>query len=476
MNTTALERLSETQWRLPPTGGMHVPAILFANEELLAGMDDKVLEQLQNVATLPGIVKAAMAMPDAHWGYGFPIGGVGAFDPDAGGVVSAGGVGFDISCGVRTMLTGLPAAAICAVQQRLADALFADIPAGVGSTRGHPLSGPEMDALLRRGARWAVDRGYGTDADLERIEDYGQVADADPEAISAEAKQRQADEVGTLGSGNHYLEIQEITDIADPVVAAALGLRLGDAVVSIHCGSRGLGHQVATDYQRKMVTAAERSGMHLPERDLACAPVASAVGQAYLGAMRGAINCALANRQLLSHLVRTVFARFFPGQGLPLLYDVSHNTCKLEEHEVDGRRRRLYVHRKGATRAFGPGHAELPAALRPLGQPVLIGGTMGTASCIMIGTSDSAEHAFSSACHGAGRAMSRTQATRQFAGKEIVKSLGRQGILIRSQSIRGIAEEAPLAYKDVNAVVDVTQKAGLARTVAALRPLICVKG
>ncbi len=476
MNTTTLDRLSETQWRLPPTGGMHVPAILFANEELLAGMDDKVLEQLQNVATLPGIVKAALAMPDAHWGYGFPIGGVGAFDPEAGGVVSAGGVGFDISCGVRTMLTGLPAAAICAVQKRLADTLFADIPAGVGSTRGQPLSGPEMDALLRRGARWAVDRGYGTDADLERIEDYGQVADADPEAISAEAKQRQADEVGTLGSGNHYLEIQEITDIADPVVAAALGLRLGDAVVSIHCGSRGLGHQVATDYQRKMVAAAERSGIHLPERDLACAPLASALGQSYLGAMRGAINCALANRQLLSHLVRTVFARFFPGQPLPLLYDVSHNTCKLEEHEVDGRRRRLYVHRKGATRAFGPGHAELPAALRPLGQPVLIGGTMGTASFIMIGTSDCAEHAFSSACHGAGRAMSRTQATRQFAGKEVVKSLGRQGILIRSQSIRGIAEEAPLAYKDVNAVVEVTQKAGLARTVAALRPLICVKG
>ena len=476
MDISQFTQYSPTAWRIEPTAGMHVPAIIYATESLIRDMDQKVYEQITNVAMLPGIVQAAYAMPDAHWGYGFPIGGVAAFDPDAGGVVSAGGVGFDISCGVRNLLTGLTREDIYPVQKQLADLLYYKIPAGVGSTGPLRLNTDEMDAMLRGGARWAVERGYGRATDLERIEEYGCMAGAEPHEVSEHAKKRQHDEMGTLGSGNHYLEVQHVTRVYAPDIARSFGLKEGDVVVSIHCGSRGLGHQIGTEFMRSMALAASQYGIKLPDRELACAPINSPVGQRYLGAMRAAINCALANRQILTHRVRETFSDIFPRADLKLLYDVSHNTCKLESHEIDGKQRHLFVHRKGATRAFGPSHAELPESFKVTGQPVLIGGTMGTASYILAGTQTSETRAFSSACHGAGRAMSRHQATRQWHGREVIDELAARGILVRSPSSRGVAEEAPGAYKDVSAVVEAADAAGLARTVARLEPMIVVKG
>lgn len=476
MDLGRLQQRSAVEWQIAPHGRMRVPAVIFADEALVRQMDDKVYEQLSNVAALPGIVQAAYAMPDAHWGYGFPIGGVAAFDSDEGGVVSAGGVGFDISCGVRTLHTGLTVADIAPIKQRLADRLFANIPAGVGSTGKLRLNGAEMDAMLRGGARWAVERGYGSAADLERIEEHGCMGGAEPEHVSDAAKRRQRGELGTLGSGNHYLELQEVTEVYDTQAADRFRLRTGEIVISIHCGSRGLGHQIGTEFLKQMVLAAPAHGIELPDRELACAPIGSALGQAYLGAMRAATNCALANREVITHLVRQVFADVVPDSHLALIYDVSHNTCKHESHTVDGKARRLYVHRKGATRAFGPGHPGLPPELRDIGQPVVIGGSMGTASYILAGTEAGHSLAFSSACHGAGRAMSRHQASRTWQGRALVDELATQGVMIRSPSLRGVAEEAPGAYKDVSAVVDAADRAGLARKVARLRPLVCIKG
>ncbi len=476
MDTSLFIRQSEYEWRIDPTGKMRVPAIIYASEALLREMDHKVYEQITNVATLPGIEKAAYAMPDAHWGYGFPIGGVAAFDADRGGVISAGGVGFDISCGVRNLLTGLTVADIIPVQKKLADALYDKIPAGVGSTGYLSLNSTEMDAMLSGGARWAVERGYGTTEDLEHTEEHGCMAGAQPAQVSDHAKKRQRDEMGTLGSGNHYLEIQRVAEIFDENTANAFGVHMDNIVVSIHCGSRGLGHQIGTEFLRTMAIAAAEYGIDLPDRELACAPIHSSLGQDYLGAMRAAINCALANRQIITHLVRQVFAALFPQAELKLLYDVSHNTCKVEEHIINGAPKRLYIHRKGATRAFGPGHPDIPQAFRAIGQPVLIGGTMGTSSYILVGTSEGMARSFGSACHGAGRSMSRHQATRQWWGHTLVDELAHQGILIRSPSLRGIAEEAPGAYKDVSAVVDAADQGKLARKVAKLVPLICIKG
>ena len=330
--------------------------------------------------------------------------------------------------------------------------------------------------MLTGGARWAVERGWGAPADLERIEERGQMKHAKPDSVSPQAKKRQRDEMGTLGSGNHYLEVQEVTAVYDAAIAAAFGLAADDIVVMIHCGSRGLGHQIGTDYLRRMAVAAASYGITLPDRELACAPIESDVGREYLGAMRAAINCALANRQILTHLVRDVFAGILPRARLPLLYDVSNNTCKVEEHRADGGTRKLYVHRKGATRAFGPGHPDIPEPLRAVGQPVLIGGSMGTGSYVLAGTKASEALAFSSACHGAGRAMSRHQALRTWKGRQVIDELAGRGILIRSPSGRGVAEEAPGAYKDVAAVVDAADAAGLARKVARLEPLVCIKG
>ena len=474
MDLALLRRRREYEWEIPQRGEMRVPAIVFGSEALLRAMDLKVYQQAVNVAKLPGIVSASYAMPDAHWGYGFPIGGVAAFDPDEGGVVSAGGVGFDISCGVRCLLTGLKRAELAAAARELADALYAQIPAGVGSTGAFTLEASEMDAMLRGGARWAVERGFGTEADLERIEERGQMPGAGPEAVSVQAKRRQRDEMGTLGSGNHYLEVQEAVEVFDEARARAFAVEPGDVLVMIHCGSRGLGHQIGTDFLKRM--SAPEAGIALPDRELACAPIHSDLGTTYLKAMRAGINCALANRQILTHLVRQVFAQVLPQARLSVLYDVSHNTCKVEEHHVEGRARELYVHRKGATRALGPWHPDLPEALRPAGQPVLVGGSMGTASYILAGTEQSESHAFSSACHGAGRAMSRHEAARTWRGRQVIDALFARGILIRSPSMRGVAEEAPDAYKDVTEVVDATEAAGLARKVARLAPLICIKG
>ena len=476
MNLLSLTRKAETEWWIEPHGAMRVPGIIYGSESLVADMDAKVYEQVANVAMLPGIERASYAMPDAHWGYGFPIGGVAAFDADKGGVVSAGGVGFDISCGVRLLSTGLIAEVVDPVKERLADGLFRSVPAGLGSMGQLHLDDAAMNAMLAGGARWAVECGYGTAMDLDRIEEHGCMAGAKPEEISDRAKTRQCDEMGTLGSGNHYLEVQKVVKILDRAAATAFGLAKDDVVVSIHCGSRGLGHQIGTEFLKKMAIAAPGFGIDLPDRELACAPIESPLGQAYLGAMRGAINCALANRQIITHLVRGVFATLFPHAELRLLYDVSHNTCKVEEHRVDGTTKRLFVHRKGATRAFGPGHPDLPAAFASIGQPVLIGGTMGTASYVMVGTSDGLARSFGSSCHGAGRSMSRHQAVRQWKGRQLVDELARRGILIRSPSPRGVAEEAPGAYKDVTAVVDAADRAGLSRTVARLEPLVCVKG
>jgi tRNA-splicing ligase RtcB len=471
-----LNRESEFAWRIEPQGKMRVPGVIYASESLIKEMDHKVYEQVTNVAALPGIVGASYAMPDAHWGYGFPIGGVAAFDAERGGVVSAGGVGFDISCGVRTLHTGLKREDIEAVKKPLADALFHKIPAGVGSTGRIRLEREEMDEMLSGGAAWAVQRGFGQREDLERIEEHGSMRGARPEEVSDHAKKRQRDEMGTLGSGNHYLEIQHVTEIYDAEAAAAFNLTAGDIVVSIHCGSRGLGHQLGTEFLKRMAINASEYGIELPDRELACAPIDSPLGRSYLGAMRAAINCAFANRQIITHLAHEAFSKVLPQARLSLLYDVSHNTCKVEEHAIDGRPTRLFVHRKGATRAFGPGHADLPEALRKIGQPVLIGGSMGTASYILVGTKQGEALSFSSSCHGAGRAMSRHQAKRKWQGRKLVDDLAGSGILIRSRSMRGVAEEAPGAYKDVSAVVDAADHAGLSRKVARLEPLVCVKG
>ena len=476
MDLNRLEQDSDFSWRIPAKAPMNVPGILYGDREQIQQMDDKVYEQLRNVTMLPGLVGPVYAMPDAHWGYGFPIGGVAAFDADAGGVVSAGGVGFDISCGVRVLHTGLQADDIEKGKSALADSLYASIPVGVGSEGSISLDPAGMHAMLEGGSRWAVDQGYGTADDLARTEERGCIAGAHPDAVSERAKKRQRREMGTLGSGNHYLEIQRVAEVFDAAIAAAYGLGVDDLVISIHCGSRGLGHQIGTDYLREMLLAASDFGIRLPDRELACAPIDSDLGQRYIGAMRAGMNCALANRQIITHLTRAVFREHFPQAELSMLYDVSHNICKVETHMVDGVARELHVHRKGATRAFGPGNPDLDAALRDAGQPVLIGGSMGTGSYVLAGTRESEQRALSSACHGAGRAMSRRKARKEYGGRQVVDELARRGIVVRSPSLRGIAEEAPLAYKDVNRVVDNADRAGLARKVARLAPVVCIKG
>jgi tRNA-splicing ligase RtcB len=417
-----------------------------------------------------------MTMPDAHWGYGFPIGGVAAFDPEEGGIISAGGVGFDISCGIRCLRTDVTLAEIAPRLARLADGLFRDIPAGVGEEGEIKLSPAQLDRVLTGGARWAVEHGFGSTDDLEYVEEHGVVAGAVPGCVSDLAKKRQRGEMGTLGSGNHYLEVQVVDRVLDVQAAQAYGIREGQILVSIHCGSRGLGHQIGTDYLVSLAKAAQRLGVRLPDRELACAPIKSPEGQQYLGAMNAAINCALANRQILTHLARGTFAHWAPDARLETLFDVSHNTCKIERHRVDGRERLLYVHRKGATRAFGPGHPSLPPRYREVGQPVIIGGSMGTGSWILAGNAESENRAYASASHGAGRAMSRHAALKRWQGRQLVDELAAQGILIRTRSMRGAAEEAPGAYKDVDRVAEATERAGLARRVAFLRPKVCVKG
>lgn len=475
MNIQPLQALHPYLWTLPKSKNeARAEILLYGSQPLLASMDDKVLEQIANVAALPGLVGAAMTMPDAHWGYGFPIGGVAAFDAEQGGIISAGGVGFDISCGIRCLRSNLKLADAAPLLQRLADRLFATIPAGVGEEGNIHLNPQQLDQVLTGGAQWAVKQGYGSPTDLEFIEENGRAGGAVPDNVSELAKKRQRGEMGTLGSGNHYLEVQVVEKIYDQPIAQAFGLQEGQLVISIHCGSRGLGHQIGTDYLIMLAKAANRLGIRLPDRELACAPIKSPEGQRYLGAMNAAINCALANRQILTHLTRETFTEVFPQTALETLFDVSHNTCKEETHEVDGKPQVLHVHRKGATRAFGPEHPRLPQRYRDTGQPVIIGGSMGTGSYILAGTRSNP--AFASCSHGAGRAMSRNQALKQWQGKTLIQELLQQGILIRTRSMRGAAEEAPGAYKDVDVVAEVTEQAGLARRVAFLRPKVCIKG
>ena len=476
MSAIELVEQSPWRWRIERSGAMRVPGVVFATRDLLPDLaGDRSLEQIVNVATLPGIVRASYAMPDVHWGYGFPIGGVAATDVDDGGVVSPGGVGFDISCGVRLLLSSLSRDELTPNLSRLMDELARSVPKGTGPGAVWELEGEdELARVLTGGARYAVERGHGTERDLERCEDGGVLAGAHTEVVSDRALARGLHQVGSLGSGNHFLEIQIVDEILDAPAAAVFGLRPGQVCVMIHSGSRGLGHQICTDHVRLMESAMARHAIEVPDRQLACVPVQSPEGEAYMGAMAAAANYGRANRQLLSEAARAAFAAAVVADPLELLYDVSHNLAKLETHVVDGRRRQLCVHRKGATRALPPGHADLPADLADVGQPVLVPGSMGTASYVLVGGLDG--EAFHSTCHGAGRTMSRTAARRQVSGKVLRRELAAAGIEVRAGSMRGLAEEAPFSYKDVDVVVETVEQAGLARRVARLVPVGVVKG
>ncbi|HEY2666969.1 MAG TPA: RtcB family protein [Actinomycetota bacterium] len=473
----------EDRWRIPRSGGMLVDGLIFASEKLIVkAREDRALDQVANVAHLPGIVGASMAMPDIHWGYGFPIGGVAATDVEADGVVSPGGVGFDIGCGVRLLRSSLSWEDISASLRLLVDALARAVPRGVGGKGLRPLSVSEVDRVLTDGARWVVEQGLGNERDLECCEDGGALLGADPAAVSDKAKSRGAHQLGSLGAGNHFIEVQVVDEVFAADAAEAMELFAGQVCVMIHTGSRGIGHQTCTDEVAVLDRAARRLGLVLPDRQLACAPVRSPEAQRYLGAMAAAANYARANRQVLADGVRAAFASVLgqasaPGVlGLELVYDVSHNIAKLEQFLVGGRERLLCVHRKGATRAFGPGNPELPARYAPVGQPVIIPGSMGSASFVLAGCAESREISFSSTCHGAGRLMSRKKAAEQMGGQELQRQLASQGILVRAQQMKLLAEEAPYAYKDASEVVRVCQRVGMSRVVARLRPVGVVKG
>ncbi len=463
------------RFRIEPSDGMRVPGVVFASRALLPDVTaDRSLEQVANVAALPGIVKASYAMPDVHWGYGFPIGGVAATDVESDGVISPGGVGFDISCGVRLLAADLDCDELRPVLDAVMDGLDRAIPRGAGRGAVWSLSGREqLERVLREGARYAVAQGHGNARDLDRCEDFGAVDDADPAQVSARALDRGLGQVGSLGSGNHFLEVQAVDHVYDETVATASGLRAGQICVMIHSGSRGLGHQICTDHVRVMERAMPQYGISVPDRQLACAPVSSPEGRDYLGAMAAAANYGRVNRQLLGEAARRVFERV-TGRALELVYDISHNLAKVETHQLDGDERRLCVHRKGATRALPPGHRELPADLREVGQPVLIPGSMATSSYVLVGVPGG--DAFFSTCHGAGRTQSRQQAARSIGGKQLRRDMESQGIAVRAGSWRGLAEETPTAYKDVSAVVEAAEGAGLCRKVARLTPVGVVKG
>jgi len=480
----ALERIGECVYELAPglRPGMRVPVRVFGSEALVAALDDQVFVQAANVATLPGIVEASLCMPDAHWGYGFPIGGVAAFDP-ASGVISPGGIGFDINCGMRLVRTDLVWDDVRPRLAELIDALAAQVPAGTGREGFVRLSKREFDAVLREGAGWAVRSGYGTPGDLAYTEAGGCFAGADPACVSARAIERGQHQLGTLGSGNHYLEVQVLRPEAvfDAELARAFGLdRPGQVVVMFHCGSRGFGHQVATDYLHRFLRAMPaKFGLPVIDRELACAPIDSTEGREYHAAMCCAANMSFANRQVILHRVREVFARVFgrdaAALGIRTVYDVAHNTAKFERHRVGGQERTLLVHRKGATRAFPPGHPELPEAYRATGQPVVIGGSMETGSYLLAGVATGAASFFSTA-HGSGRTMSRHAARKRTSGRELLKQMEARGVLVRAASLSGLAEEAGYAYKDVDAVAEASERAGLSRRVAHLLPVANVKG
>jgi len=477
------EQVDPWRYRIPQDykPGMRVPGLVFASPELVRQVKlDSAPEQVANVATLPGLVDYSLAMPDIHWGYGFCIGGVAASDPENGGVISPGGVGYDINCGVRLVRTNLKASDIAKNVEQLMTVLFRGVPAGVGRGGKYKFDNRQINEILTGGARWAVSQGLGWQCDLDYCEAGGAMADADPAALSNRACQRGHDQCGTLGSGNHFLELQEVVEIFDDHSAGVFGLDRGQLVVMIHSGSRGLGYQVCDDAIRELRGSVAKYGITLPDPQLVCAPVDSAEGRRYLSAMRSAANFAWANRQVLMHLVREIFASFFGTSaedlGLQLVYDVAHNIAKMEHHEVHGKQKLLCVHRKGATRAFPPGHPELPARYKPVGQPVLIPGDMGRASYVLVGQDQAMRETFGSTCHGAGRVMSRSAAIRQAKGRSIRNELARAGVVALARGRHGLDEEQPGAYKDVSMVVDAVAGAGLSRKVARLKPLGVIKG
>jgi tRNA-splicing ligase RtcB len=478
-----LEKVDEYRWRIPKSykPGMRVDGIIYADEQMLKQIiDDQAPEQVANVAFLPGIVGYSLAMPDIHWGYGFAIGGVAATGVSD-GVISPGGVGFDINCGVRIMRTNLTQEEVAPKIKELIDALFYAVPSGVGSKGRIKLKSDEIDDVLLKGSRWAVNHGYGRKEDLETTEEGGEMAGVDPRRVSQKAKERGIPQLGTLGSGNHFLEVAIIDEIYEKETAAVMGIdRLGQVMLYVHCGSRGLGHQVADDYIREMMRAMPKYGIEVPDRQLVCTPVESSEGQAYLSAMRGAANYAWANRQCITHWVREAFCRVMGmgdyDAGLELIYDVTHNIAKIEDHQVNGKKEKLCVHRKGATRAFPAGHPDVPEKYRTVGQPILIPGDMGRMSYILAGTEKAMQETFGSTCHGAGRLKSRSAAKKEINSRDLLRSLEARGIIVRTGSLTGLAEEAPEAYKDVADVVRVAHGAGISRKVARTRPVAVVKG
>ncbi|MCB9293991.1 MAG: RtcB family protein [Lewinellaceae bacterium] len=480
INKNQLIKLQDYLWELPKETrpDMRVPARVYALEELLdAILNDRSLEQLANVATLPGIVKASMVMPDVHEGYGFPIGGVAATRyPD--GAISPGGIGYDINCGVRLLVSDLSYNQVKNRMEELSKEMYRQVPSGMGKGGFVKLSAKQMEQVLRNGAAWAVEAGHGFPRDLEYTESHGCLPDADPAQVSDQAKKRGRDQLGTIGSGNHFVEVGRVGQIFDEEAAAAYGLELHQITILIHTGSRGLGHQVATDYLRIMMGAMPKYGIQPPDRELACVPLSSPEGQDYFHAMCAAANFAWANRQVITSECRKAWSNVFGKSGgeLRLLYDVAHNIAKVEEHAVDGERMKVIVHRKGATRAFGPHYSELPGPYRHIGQPVLIPGSMGTSSYVLAGTEESMASSFGSTCHGAGRRLSRRGAKKQVDAPKLIRELKEQGIHVQAGSHRGVAEEAPIAYKDVDLVVETVHQAGIAKRVARLKPLGVVKG
>ena len=477
-----LRRIAAYLYEIPPSfrPDMRVPARFYADEALIENvLADRSIEQLVNTATLPGVVNHVLAMPDMHQGYGFPIGGVVATAlPD--GVISPGGVGYDINCGVRLLASRMNAEEIRPHLDAVASALYANCPSGVGRGGAVKLTPSEMDRVMERGAGWAVKRGFGSAEDLDRTEEEGCLAGADARKVSERARARGRDQIGTLGAGNHFIEVDQVDALADEAIARRIGLFLGQVVVQIHCGSRGLGHQVCTDYVNLFQKAVRRYGIDLPDRELVCAPLSSPEGRGYLAAMKAAANYAFANRQVLAHHIRQSFEQTLAGKvrqhDLFQIYDIAHNMAKVETHPVGSRPVEVCVHRKGATRAFGPGSDVLPVAYRDVGQPVLVPGSMGTSSWVLVGTEGSMSQTFGSTCHGAGRTMSRHQAKRSVQGPALRQKLEADGIRVRAGSMAGLAEEAPAAYKDVDRVVTVVHGAGLARRVARLTPLAVIKG
>jgi tRNA-splicing ligase RtcB len=474
-----IEPIDELRFRIPrdERRGMRTDVIVYASEKILQQIrKDLSLEQAMNVATLPGIAGPSLAMPDIHQGYGFPIGGVAATDWQA-GVVSPGGVGFDINCGVRLVRTNLSKDEIHPRIRELVNQTFRDIPCGAGGAGHVQITEKQLDEILEQGAKWMVDNGYGEPADAEFAEESGQLAEADPGAVSERAKQRGRPQLGTIGSGNHFLEIQYVEQIHNEAAARVMGLEVGQVAVLIHCGSRGLGHEVCTDYLAKMGAAMKKYNITLPDRQLACVPIQSPEGQSYLAAMRASANFAWANRQAILHFLRGAFQKVFGKSArLSLVYDVCHNIAKRERHTVDGQKRDVLVHRKGATRAFPPGHREIPLAYRHIGQPVLIPGSMGTASWILVGAEGAMRETFGSVCHGAGRLLSRTAARKGHDARQVLKALEEAGVVAKSETKDGILEEIPEAYKDVDEVIEVVHRAGLAHKVARLRPMGVIKG